>query len=547
MQGTLEQARTLVEAARIVVDGAVARLATVVQGADGRVDLARMDREQTLVYDLSAAACQIGAGEAMLHRADGAKLTSMLALAYAGDVAAQIGTIVQGREETWALDRLPWLTGDAAEAFAAARSSHLLDRIAGELRGGTLPSYSLNADVDPARPVFRDFATAKVAPLAERVHRDDTDVPESLIEEFARMGFFGMGIPEEYGGSASGGPAGQSEDDLLAMVAATEEITRASMGLAGSFVTRPEILATALLKGGDEEQAKRWLPGVASGELMVAVAVTEPDRGSDAANLTVRATRTGDYYRIRGVKTWSTFSGRADLLLLLARTGSREEKHRGLSLFVVEKPRFSGQAWEHEGPYGGRIEARAISTIGYRGMHSFEISFEDYLVPAENLIGGDEGLGRGFYLQMNAFANGRMQTAARAVGLMRAAYDAAATYADAREVFGAPLADYQLTRAKLARMAYLVAASQAYTYGVAHLIAEGGGQLEASMVKSFACRAAEWVTREAQQLHGGYGYAEEYPVSRYFLDARVLSLFEGADETLAVRVIGRGLVERSAQ
>lgn len=544
MQPTLAHARTLVHAAREVVDAAANRLDEDVRRDNGRVDMARMDREQTLVYDLSAAGCLVGAAEEMLRRGQPGGLSEQLTVAFSGHVVAEINSKLQGREAAWGVKDVPWQHGEVAEAFAASRSPELLDRIADQVTTVPLSPYPLTDELEMARRIFRDFGTNKVAPLAEAVHRNDSDIPESTITDFAQMGFFGMGVPQKYGGSASGGPSGHSENDLLAMVVATEEITRCSMGLAGPFVTRPEILATALIKGGMEEQAQRWLPGVATGELMVAVAVTEPDYGSDAANLAVRATREDDYYRIKGVKTWSTFSGRADLLLLLARTGTREEAHRGLSLFVIEKPQFPGHAWEHEGEHGGRIEARAIGTMGYRGMHSFEISFEDYLVPAENLIGGDAGLGKGFYLQMNAFANGRMQTAARAVGLMRAAFEAAAGYAGEREVFSAALADYQLTKAKLAKMAYLIAGCQAYTYRVAHLIAEGGGQLEASMVKSLACNAAEWVTREAQQLHGGYGYAEEYPVSRYFLDARVLSLFEGADETLAVRVIGKGLLDR---
>jgi (2S)-methylsuccinyl-CoA dehydrogenase len=176
-------------------------------------------------------------------------------------------------------------------------------------------------------------------------------------------------------------------------------------------------------------------------------------------------------------------------------------------------------------------------------MHSFEISFDGYRVPAGNLVGGEAGLGRGFYLQMDAFANGRLQTAARALGVMQAAFDEALRYAKERQVFGQPLAAYQLTKAKLARMAVLIAACRRFSYRCAQQLGAGGGQLEASMVKSFACLSAEWLTREAMQLHGGMGYAEEYPVSRYFVDARVLSIFEGADETLALRVVIRRLLE----
>jgi (2S)-methylsuccinyl-CoA dehydrogenase len=188
------------------------------------------------------------------------------------------------------------------------------------------------------------------------------------------------------------------------------------------------------------------------------------------------------------------------------------------------------------------MEGRAIDTLGYRGMHSYEVAFEDWFVPESNLVGGTEGLGKGFYLQMQGFENGRLQTAARAIGIMQAAYEAAHEYAANRVVFGEPILDYQLTRAKLARMAVLIQAARQFSYDVARLMAKGEGTLEASMIKAYVCRAAEWVTREALQIHGGMGYAEEFAVSRYFVDARVLSIFEGADETLALKVIARRLV-----
>jgi (2S)-methylsuccinyl-CoA dehydrogenase len=191
------------------------------------------------------------------------------------------------------------------------------------------------------------------------------------------------------------------------------------------------------------------------------------------------------------------------------------------------------------------MEGRAIDTIGYRGMHSYEVAFDNWFVPAGNLIGGDAGLGRGFYLQMAGFENGRLQTAARAVGLMQAAFEAGMAYAQERTVFGAAVFDYQLSKAKLARMAALIQTGRQFSYDVARKMAAGEGTLEASMVKAYVCRAAEWVTREAMQLHGGMGYAEEFPVSRLFVDARVLSIFEGADETLCLRVIARRLTEQA--
>jgi (2S)-methylsuccinyl-CoA dehydrogenase len=249
---------------------------------------------------------------------------------------------------------------------------------------------------------------------------------------------------------------------------------------------------------------------------------------------------------VNGVKTWCTFAGRANLLMLLARTNAdRSAGHRGLSVFVVEKESTPGHFFAYKQEGGGKMEGRAIDTIGYRGMHSYEVAFEDWLVPAENLIGEEGGLGKGFYLQMEGFENGRLQTAARATGLMQAAFEAGLSYAQDRVVFGKPVFEYQLSKLKLARMAALIQAGRQFSYHVARLMARGEGALEASMVKAYVCRAAEWVTREALQLHGGMGYAEEFAVSRYFVDARVLSIFEGADETLCLRVIARRLAEQA--
>jgi (2S)-methylsuccinyl-CoA dehydrogenase len=331
------------------------------------------------------------------------------------------------------------------------------------------------------------------------------------------------------------------------MVVATEELSRASLGAGGSLITRPEILARALVKGGTEEQKQRWLPRLADGSIMAAVAVTEPDHGSDVASLSVPAVREGDEWVVSGTKTWSTFAARADVLMLLARTDpDRSAGHRGLSLFVVDKVRVDGHGFVLDQPEGGRLEGRPIDTIGYRGMHSYELAFDGWRVPAANLIGGEAGQGRGFYLQMEGFENGRLQTAARAVGVMQAAYEAASSYAAERVVFGHPVGTYQLTQVKLTRMAVIIQAARQYMYEVGRLMAKGEGALEASMIKAYVCRAAEWVTREALQIHGGMGYAEEYQVSRLFVDARVLSIFEGADETLALKVVARRLVSAAS-
>ncbi|MFZ1437802.1 MAG: acyl-CoA dehydrogenase, partial [Candidatus Microthrix subdominans] len=231
-----------------------------------------------------------------------------------------------------------------------------------------------------------------------------------------------------------------------------------------------------------------------------------------------------------------------------ARTDTdRSVGHRGLSMFIVPKERGDGHGFEltqENASGGGKMEGRPIDTIGYRGMHSYEVAIENWFVPDENLIGGEDGKGRGFYYQMAGFENGRLQTAARAVGVMQSALEQAREYANNRVVFGENIAEFQLTQAKLARMAVIIQGARQYSFEVARLMAKGEGVMEASMVKAYVCKAAEWVTREAMQIHGGMGYAEEYTVSRLFVDARVLSIFEGADEVLCVKVIARQLVGR---
>ena len=280
---------------------------------------------------------------------------------------------------------------------------------------------------------FRRFADEKLAPIAEHIHRHNGDIPEEIISGLAEMGAFGLSIPEEYGGYGSGG-----ESEYIGMVVATEELSRGSLGAGGSLITRPEILTRALVKGGTEEQKQKWLPQLATAEVMNAVAVTEPDYGSDVAGIKVSATKVDGGWLINGVKTWCTFGARGDVLMLLARTDpDRSKTHRGLSMFIVPKPRGEGHGFVFDqaagtdggAPGGGKMEGRPIDTIGYRGMHSYEIAFDAWFVADDNLIGGEAGLGQGFYYQMAGFENGRLQTAARAVGVMQAAYEAAKQYA----------------------------------------------------------------------------------------------------------------------
>ncbi|MFT4584748.1 MAG: (2S)-methylsuccinyl-CoA dehydrogenase [Gammaproteobacteria bacterium] len=388
---------------------------------------------------------------------------------------------------------------------------------------------------------FARFSDEIVAPLAEKIHRGDLIVPEEILTPLREMGCFGLSIPERFGGTSP-----NDGEDHLAMVVVTQELSRASLAAAGSLITRPEIMGKAIYHGGTEEQKAQWLPRIAAGDPLCAIAVTEPDAGSDVAAMRFKATRTEGGWLLNGSKTWSTFAGKSGILLVLARTRTDPSLgHKGLSLFIVEKPSTDQKEFTFTQDGGGKLEGAAIPTIGYRGMHSFTLFFDDWFVPNANLIGGDTAEGQGFYLTMKAFAGGRLQTAARANGLMRAAFEQTLDYAQARQVFGKALSEYQLTLAKIAQMAWNLRACHEMTIRVAELMDKGHGQIEASLVKLYACRAAESVTREAVQIHGGMGYSEETPVSRYYVDARVLSIFEGAEETLALKVVAKELLTRT--
>ena len=353
------------------------------------------------------------------------------------------------------------------------------------------------------REAFRQFAEDRVAPVAETVHRDDRMIPGEIIDGLRELGCFGLSVPERYGGLKP-----DDHEDSLGMVVVTEELSRGSLGAAGSLITRPEIMARALLEGGTEAQKARWLPGIADGDPLVAISVTEPGTGSDVASVALRATpvAAGNAWALSGAKTWCTFAGKAGAILVLARTDpAASPPHRGLSLFVVEKPSHDGHAFTYDSPLGGRLTGRAIPTIGYRGMHSFELFFDGLVVPGEALVGEADGRGRGFYYTMRGFAGGRLQTAARACGLMRAAFERALDYAEQRVVFDHPVASYPLTLQKLARMQAAITACQQFAYAAARRMDAGDGQLEASLVKLIACKAAEWVTREAMQIPRRHG------------------------------------------
>ncbi len=393
---------------------------------------------------------------------------------------------------------------------------------------------------EQVRDQVREFAAAEVMPHAEHIHRTDATIPEAFITKMAELGFFGLSIPEEYGGVEMGN---------LAMIVTTEELSRASLAAAGSLVTRPEILTKALMGGGTEAQKKYWLPKLASGEVMAGISVTEPDIGSDVSGVKTRATRGTvdgvEGWIIDGPKAWCTFAGRADVLAVLLRTNPDPKSGaKGLSLFVVPKESSREHAFECNQPSGGRIVGKADATPGYRGMHSYTLNFEQWFVPNDHLVGEEGGEGRGFYLQMAGFAAGRLQTGGRACGLAQAALEETAKYVVDRKQFETPISEFQLTQYTLGHMVAQIAGARAITYAAARAFDEDERAASplAAQAKLLACDVAVSTTQQGQLMHGGWGYAEEYPISRYVVDATVLPIFEGVKPILELKVIGRAIL-----
>lgn len=517
---------------------------------DGKLDGERLDRFQNGCYELAFCEAEIVAARAALNYAKNQQGNALVRQAVLMFCAETIKSVLNRflssgtdmgvhRKKAQAIYDDPQVL-ELLDFYSMASSmAHLGANIIAE-DITQLPS-SLDEEKNLIRDTFYRFANDVVAPLAEEIHRDDTDIPEEIIRSAAELGCFGTCIPERFGGLQP-----NDHSDSLNMIVVTEELSRASLGAAGSLITRPEIAARALLAGGTEAQQQKWLPPLAAGEMLCAISITEPNTGSDVAAVSLKATPTTGGWLLNGSKTWCTFAGRSELIVVLARTNPDASLgYKGLSMFLLEKPAYAGKEFKYEQEVGGTLTGKAIATLGYRGMHSFDLFFEDYFVPGENLVGEEEGEGKGFYYTMAGFSGGRLQTAARATGVMQAAFESALSYAKDRQAFGKSVADFQLTQIKLARMLATITACRQLSYEVAELMDKGEGQMEASLVKLFACRAAEWITREAMQIHGGMGYAEESAVSRYFVDARVLSIFEGAEEVLALKVIARELIENA--
>jgi (2S)-methylsuccinyl-CoA dehydrogenase len=385
----------------------------------------------------------------------------------------------------------------------------------------------LDDEFEMIRDQFRRFADERVVPHAHGWHLRDELIPMEVIEEMAGLGVFGLTIPEAHGGLGLG---------KTAMCVVSEELSRGYIGV-GSLGTRSEIAAELILGGGTEAQQAEWLPRIASGEVLPTAVFTEPNTGSDLGALRTRALRDGDDWVVTGNKTWITHAARADLMTLLARTDPQTDDYRGLSMFLAPKARGTdGDPFPDAAISGGEIEV-----LGYRGMKEYTLAFDGHHVPGAALLGGVEG--QGFKQLMRTFESARIQTAARAIGVAQCALELGLRYAQERTAFGKPLIAFPRVANKLAMMAVEIMIARQLTY---HAAREKDGDrrcdLEAGMAKLLAARVAWAAADNALQIHGGNGFALEYPISRVLCDARILSIFEGAAEIQA-QVIARRLLE----
>ena len=376
----------------------------------------------------------------------------------------------------------------------------------------------LNEDQTMIRQEFHKFSKDKIEPFAHEWHLKDELIPLKLIEELANLGVFGLTIPEEYGGTGL---------DKISMCVVSEELSRGYIGV-GSLATRTDIASELILCGGTSEQKEYWLPKISTGEIMPTAVFTEPNTGSDLGNLQTRATLHGEEYSITGNKTWITHASRANLMTLLARSDKNKSGYKGLSMFLAPKtPGVDNEAFPDNGIKGGEIEV-----LGYRGMKEYEVSFDDFRVNKNNLLGEEEG--KGFTQLMETFESARIQTAARAIGVAKNAFDLGLKYADERTQFGKKIIHFPRVRDKLVNMAVEIMVAKQLTYFSAR--AKDNGKrcdLEAGMAKLLAARIAWTAADNSLQIHGGNGFALEYPISRVMCDARILNIFEGAAEIQA--------------
>ncbi len=581
---TIEELTKGADVSLVVVTGLVDQVSVYLANkfsVDGRIKNDLIDGDQKAAEEYALMISYLETAMTMFSflntRTDLTEIDKQLSIGYLGEALNRIRQLLLDKPEAYGLNaKEVWEAFNSKPVgrfFAGVNSHEWLEEV-GEalLKSNIVPSYLLDPENEEGEAIaaaLSEFADDKIRPNAERIHRTDELVSEDIIGGLGEMGAFGMSIPEAYGGF-------QENHDNIGMILATIELSDASLGAAGSLITRPEITSKVILRGGTEEQKETLLPGIAAGEKMVTVLFTEPNYGSDLANIkmTAELDEETNEWVLNGTKMWGTFAGRADYGLVLVRTKKDEsgqliKGHAGLSTILFDKPavrdewtdeelpegvRKDGESYKFTQETGGELAWKQDHTTGYRGMHSYTLFFDDFRVPADRLIGEE---GQGFFLvAKEGLAGGRVQTAARSIGLMRAAYREAVNFANERKLFptkanpGRVEADFGLTKVSVAKMAMLIHGAQQYTFRAAKLVTEGDiardqgdkrgankGRTEASLAKLVFSRFANEVTRKAQQLHGGLGVAEEYPVARYAVDAQVLTIFEGAEEILALRIV----------
>ena len=541
-------ARAAGESVKALVAEATRRVRTRILGTDGRIDAAKLEGEQHAAHGLAWLATyaeavaelggyaerlqaegrfgetesllvRIGAGEYLDQLFSGIPMSQGEMVRLTGSLGLTAKEVAQYRTE--AVETL------IAEGNTPENRAALVARMRDGSGSATVGASGLDEDMEAIRSEMRRFGKAEVVDQAHEWHLKNAYIPMEIVTKMAELGVFGLTIPEEYGGMGL---------PKTAMCVVSEELSRAYIGV-GSLGTRSEIAAELILCGGTEEQKQRFLPKIASGDILPTAVFTEPNTGSDLASLRTRAVKDGDTWKITGNKTWITHPVRADIMTVLVRTKPEEKGHKGLSMLIAEKPRGTdAEPFPVQGLSGGEIEV-----LGYRGMKEYELAFEGFEVPAGNLLGEIEG--KGFAQLMQTFESARIQTAARAIGVAQSALDVGLRYAEERVQFGKALVNFPRVADKLAMMAVEINIARQLTYFSAREKDAGKRcDLEAGMAKLLGARVAWAAADNALQIHGGNGFALEYPVSRILCDARILSIFEGAAEIQA-QVIARRLLE----
>jgi (2S)-methylsuccinyl-CoA dehydrogenase len=544
----IEQSREAVAAAEALLQDATASLRERVV-VEGHVVNRLLDREQRAAHGLAWLATYVEAGRQLVAYAGRmiaagrfGPIEDAVTRIGLGEYLAQIsggipmsqGEIARPADLGLGAAQVASRLGQSAQALiangnTAERRAHLVELMRGESQHATVGDCGVDETLDSIRDEMRKFADSEVIPHAQRWHLTNSYIPLQTIAQMSELGVFGLTIPEDYGGMGLGKES---------MCVVSEELSRGYIGV-GSLGTRSEIAAELILNAGTIEQKNKWLPKIASGEVFPTAVFTEPNTGSDLASIKTRAVRDAGTYKVFGNKTWITHPVRADLMTLLVRTNPKETGHRGLSMLLAEKPRGTDQnPFPAQGMTGTEIEV-----LGYRGMKEFEIAFDGFAVKAENLLGGVEGLG--FKQLMQTFESARIQTAARAIGVAQAALEQALTYSQTRVQFGQPIAGFPRVGDKIAMMAAEIMIARQLTYYAARQKDSGRRcDLEAGMAKLLAARVAWAAADNAVQVHGGNGFALEFPISRILCDARILNIFEGAAEIQA-QVIARRLLDGS--